>query len=199
MDVIGTLLTAAGAFAATNLDALVVLAILFLSHRAAEVPKTWKIWAGQYLGLGAIVAVSILAALGLAAVPLQWVGLLGLVPVTLGVRGLVRIAQADTGRAPAAAASLASVAAMTLANGGDNVAVYVPLFRGMDEQSGLLTVVAFAALVAVWCTAASWLTTHPKVIDALGRWGHWAVPVLYMAVGAAIMARSGVFSLLMPG
>lgn len=194
-----TLLTAAGAFAATNLDALMVLAILFLAHRAADVPKTWKIWAGQYLGLGAIVAVSVLAALGLAAVPFQWVGLLGLVPVALGVRGLVRIAQPDTVRGPAATASLASVAAMALANGGDNIAVYVPLFHGMDGQSGLLTVAVFAVLIAVWCTAASWLTMHPKVIEALGRWGHWAVPVLYIAIGATIVVRSGVFALLIPG
>ncbi len=198
MDLTGTMLTAAGAFAATNLDNLALLAILFLSHRTLDVPNTWKIWTGQYLGLGGIVVVSVLAAMGLAAVLLQWIAVLGLLPLALGVSRLIRSAQPVTEQVPVAAASLASITAMTLANGGDNVSVYIPLFRSMDVQSVLLTVAAFAVLLGVWCTAASWLTKHPKIINALRRCSHWAVPVVYVLMGVAIMARSGVLTLPMP-
>jgi cadmium resistance protein CadD (predicted permease) len=76
---------AIGVFAATNVDDLVVLTVLFLACRAEGQPKAWQIWAGQYVGIAALVAASGAAALGLAIVPESWVGLLGLVPVALGV------------------------------------------------------------------------------------------------------------------
>lgn len=76
-------------FAGTNVDDLVVLTVLFLSARATGRPRPWQIWSGQYAGIAVLVVVSALAALGLAAVPDRWVGLLGLVPIALGVKGLV--------------------------------------------------------------------------------------------------------------
>lgn len=196
MNMTGTLLTAAGAFAATNLDDLVVLAILFLSNRSLEIPNTWKIWTGQYLGLGGIVALSILATLGLTTIPLAWIGMLGVVPLALGIRGLIRIARPAAEKVAVEATSLGSIAAMILANGGDNVSVYVPLFRAMDVWSELLTMMVFVVLIGVWCTAASWLTRHPKIIGALRRWGHWAVPMVYVTIGVMILVRSGAFVLL---
>ncbi|MEU8248855.1 cadmium resistance transporter [Nonomuraea sp. NPDC048916] len=90
MDTIAvTLATAAGVFAGTNVDDLIVLTVLSLSSRAHGVPRPWRIWAGQYAGIGALVAVSAVAALGLSIVPDQWAGLLGLIPFALGLRGLV--------------------------------------------------------------------------------------------------------------
>lgn len=89
-DLGGTLLAAVGVFAGTNVDDIIVLTVLFLSARAAGKPKRWEIWIGQYLGIGALVAISAMAALGLTLVPDRWVGLVGLIPFVLGVMGLVR-------------------------------------------------------------------------------------------------------------
>ena len=88
-DLLGTVVTAAGVFAGTNVDDLLVLTVLFLAARASGRPRPWQIWAGQYAGIGVLVLVSVLAALGLTLVPDRWVGLLGLVPIALGVRGLI--------------------------------------------------------------------------------------------------------------
>ncbi|PRY30119.1 cadmium resistance transporter [Pseudosporangium ferrugineum] len=82
-------LAAAGIFAGTNVDDLIVLTVLFLAARATGRPPAWQVWVGQYAGIAALVAVSGLAAVGLTIVPDPWTGLLGLVPVALGVRGLI--------------------------------------------------------------------------------------------------------------
>lgn len=84
-DLIGTGVAAAGVFAGTDVDDLVVLTVLFLTARATGRPRPWQIWVGQYLGIGVLVTVSALAALGPTLVPDRWVGLLGLVPLGLGV------------------------------------------------------------------------------------------------------------------
>ncbi|MFG1860248.1 cadmium resistance transporter [Microbispora bryophytorum] len=91
-----TLGTAFAVFAGTNVDDVVILTVLFLSARAKGWPHPWPIVTGQYAGIAALVLVSGVAALGLAVIPDQWVGLLGLVPLALGVRGLHRHLAVDT-------------------------------------------------------------------------------------------------------
>jgi cadmium resistance transport/sequestration family protein len=193
--VVGTVLAAAGVFAGTNIDDLIVLMLLSLSSRAAGKPKPWQIWAGQYLGIGALVAVSAVAALGLTIVPDDWVGLLGLVPLGLGVWGVVRArcARGVDGRVtPAVATGLVSIAGIAIANGADNIAVYTPTFRTIGMTASLITVAVFAVGVAVWCLAGSLLGSHKTVIRLVERWGHWIVPLVFITIGVVIMVSSGV-------
>jgi cadmium resistance transport/sequestration family protein len=196
-DLAGTVATAVGVFAGTNVDDLIVLTVLFLSSRASGKPARWQIWVGQYAGIGTLVAVSAAAALGLTIVPDRWVGLLGIVPFALGVRAMVRSIRAqrsgDTADSAGVVASTAlSVAAVTVANGADNIAVYTPMFRTIGPVDSLVTVVVFALLTALWCAAGGWLGGHRRVIAAIGRYGRWLVPTVFMAIGAVIVLESGV-------
>jgi cadmium resistance protein CadD (predicted permease) len=194
-DLAGTVATAVAVFAGTNVDDLLVLTVLFLSARAAGRPRPWQVWAGQYTGIAALVAVSALAALGLAVVPDRWVGLLGLVPFALGAAGLLAAIRARGGGdppAPVAATGVAAIAGVTIANGADNLSVYTPLLRTIGPSASAVTVAVFAALVAVWCAAGSWLGSHRRVVDVVGRFGHWIVPAVFMLVGAVIVARMAV-------
>jgi cadmium resistance transport/sequestration family protein len=186
--------TAVTLFAGTNVDDLLVLTVLFLSSRATGRPRSWQIWVGQSLGIGTLVAVSIVAALGLTIVPDRWVGLLGLVPFALGVRGLLR---AQDSESAVVATGVLSVAAVTIANGADNIAVYTPVFRTIDVDTSVVTVAVFAVLVVVWCLAGSWLGSHRRVVTVIERWGHWIVPVVFMLIGAVIVVESGVIGRLL--
>jgi cadmium resistance protein CadD (predicted permease) len=194
-DLFGTIVTAIGVFAGTNVDDLIVLTVLFLSARAAGKPRPWQIWAGQYSGITVLVAVSAVAALGLTIVPDEWVGLLGLVPFALGVTGLVAAIRSrgdNEPPAPAVAPGVLSVAGVTIANGADNISVYTPLLRTIGAADSLITVAVFAAGVAVWCLAGSWLGSHRRVIAVVQRFGHWIVPGVFMLIGAVIINESGV-------
>jgi cadmium resistance protein CadD (predicted permease) len=193
-----TILAALAVFAGTNLDDIVVLTLLFLSARASGLPRPWQIWVGQYLGIGVLISVSASAALGLTIVPDIWVGLLGAVPLALGLRGLIsaiRTGAKDQQTPPAT--GLVSVAAVTIANGSDSVSVYTPLFRTSGVSSSLVTIAVFAPLVTVCCLAASWLGSHPRVIAMIRRFGHWIVPGVFILVGAVILVGSGVLARLL--
>ncbi len=184
MPVSETIGTAAAVFTGTNVDDIVILTVLFLAARAGGVPRPWQIVAGQYAGIAVLVVVSAVAALGLAVVPDRWVGLLGLVPFGMGVRGLFK---KDDEAAPVASGTF-SIAGVTIANGADNISVYTPMFRTIGLASSLVTIAVFAALVAVWCVAASWLGSHKKIIELVERSGRWLVPVVFMVIGAVILA-----------
>ena len=196
MDGIGaTIATAAGLFAGTNVDDIIVLAVLFVSARARGAPRPWQVWAGQYAGFTVLIAVSAIAALGLTIIPDTWAGLLGLIPFLLGARGLLQSARAHRTSAQvsaAPAAGLWSVAMLTIGNGSDNLAVYPPVLRTIGTGPAITTLVVFAAGVALWCLAGSWLSSHKKVIDLIERCGHWIVPAVFMTIGVIIIAGSGI-------
>jgi cadmium resistance protein CadD (predicted permease) len=189
--------TAVGLFAGTNIDDMVVLTVLNASSRAVGRPRRWHIWAGQYAGIAALVTVSLAAARGLTLIPERWIWLLGLLPFSLGLRKLVIAIRAHRsgGQATVAAATgLPGVAGITIANGGDNLAAYTPVFATISGGAIAVTLVVFAAGVAVWCLAGSWLVSHHRVTEAIRRWGHWIIPAVYLLIGLYIFQKAGALS-----
>jgi len=194
--VLSTIAAAAGLFVATNIDDIVVLTVLFaVAARGTSRLRGWQIVAGQYLGLVTLIAVSFLAALGLTIVPDEWVGLLGLIPLAIGVLALVRTlrGQDDDDEAESAlkAVGLLGVAGITIANGGDNIAIYTPVFRTMSTTDALVTIVVFLVLLALWCLLARAIGTNEKVTEALEKVEHWLVPVVFIGLGVFILVESG--------
>ena len=197
----GTVLATAGTalalFAATNLDDMMVLAVLSASARAGGRPRRWEIWAGQYAGTAVLVLVSVAAGRGLTLIPEDRIWLLGLLPLGLGIARLATALrdrrhgrQADI----AVARGLPGVTAVTIANGGDNIAAYTPVFATISGGAAIITVAVFAVGVAVWCLTGWWLVSHHRITGALVRWGHWIVPAVYILIGLYIFAKAGVFT-----
>jgi cadmium resistance protein CadD (predicted permease) len=190
-----TVATASALFVGTNLDDMIVLAVLNASSRAAGRPKAWQIWSGQYVGTALLVGVSMLAAVGLTLLPENRTWLLGLVPLGLGVYKLfvaVRARKSGGRASPAVATGLVGVTAVTLASGGDNVAAYTPVFRTSSAGEIAVTLIVFAFGVALWCAAGSWLVSHRKVTYTVERWGHWIVPAVFVLIGLYIFYKGGV-------
>ena len=190
---ITTIAAAVAMFAGTNIDDIVVLTVLFVASASQGRPRAWQIVAGQYAGLITLVAISVVAALGLVIVPEDWVGLLGLLPLSLGVWGLIRgLRSGDEDEAPVVATGMVGVAAITIANGADNIAVYTPVFRTLGAPQTAVTIAVFLICVGIWCYAGRLLGTRRKVVDTLERVEHWLVPVGFIVLGAIILLESGV-------
>jgi cadmium resistance protein CadD (predicted permease) len=192
--VVPAIVTAFAMFAATNIDDAVVLVVLNVASQAGGVPKRWQIWAGQYLGFSVIVLVAFLAALGLRVVPVEWVGLMGLIPLLLGIRGLLNLIRTrrDSDQVPPVMATgLFSVVAITVSNGGDNIALYTPVFRIIGVADAALTLAVFAVCTALWCLAGQLAVSHQRVVEMLQRSSRWLVPVVFVVLGFYIIGRSG--------
>jgi len=145
------LVAALVAFAATTIDDLIIVTALFTASRASGWPRPVTIIAGQYIGFGAIIGVSLAAAAGLRVVPDRWVGLLGFVPIAFGICGLWRLRCSDENSRPPLASTATGIAAITFANGADNIGVFTPLFRSLHPTGAVLTALGFLALVGAWC------------------------------------------------
>lgn len=195
---IETVATASVAFAATNVDDIVVLSVLFA--RRDDRFRTRHIVTGQFLGFAVLVVASLLASVGLLALPDEAIGVLGLVPIALGLRGLwlARRAGADEDvPAERQVMTTTGVAGITIANGADNIAIYAPLFATVGTGGTGITLVVFAVLVAAWCLAGGLIGSRPPVVRAVDWAGHYAIPFVLIALGIFIVAESGLVGALL--
>jgi cadmium resistance protein CadD (predicted permease) len=195
----GIVAAAAGLFAITNVDDIVVLSLFF--GRSAGLPGAARsIVAGQYLGFAALLAVTVAAARGAAFLPGSAIAYLGLLPLALGIRAawqawagrrdgddeLERARGRDTPRA-------LEVAAVTFANGSDDIGAYLPVFARAGIAGTTVYVTVFLVLVGVWCAAGRFFATRPAVAAVLGRWGDILHPLVLIALGLLILIQGGAF------
>lgn len=191
-------------FATTNVDDVFVLLGFFSDPKFH--PR--QIVIGQYLGIAVLYGVSVLASLLALVVPAAYIGLLGLAPIYLGARSLYSVWRGDDndadesdGHRKAASRStgnILTVATVTIANGGDNISIYTPLFATRPAIDIAVIGLVFTVLTAVWCRAGHWLVHHPALGAPLRRYGHRVVPYVLIGLGLFILYEANTFSLL-PG
>jgi cadmium resistance protein CadD (predicted permease) len=185
-------------FVSTNIDDIVLLSVFFADRRLA--PR--NIVAGQFLGIGALVAVSIVAGLAALTVPQRWIALLGLIPLLLGLRELWKLrggqdADDDDDDAELveqsakiaerrALSQVLAVTGVTIANGGDNLAVYIPVFAN-DVAAIPAYVVIFTILTGVLCVAGHALINNALLGERVRRYGHILLPVVLIALGVWLL------------
>ena len=187
------------AFISTDIDDLFLLAAFFADTRLHRP----SIVIGQYLGIGALVLVSAMAALLALTIPEGWIALLGLAPLLMGFAKLraLRVGAADTPGAGDARRvqeqehtaerrlgwPVLAVASVTVANGGDNVAVYIPLFATAFDAIATYAL-TFAAMTGVWCVIGYLLVNNNVLGSAIRRYGRVILPVVLIALGLYILS-----------
>lgn len=157
MDFLAIIGIGVAAFAATDIDDLFVL-MLFFSYPTYKAPQ---VITGQYLGIGVLVSVGIVGSLIALVVPATIVGLMGLLPITIGIKKLLDLRKHEDNEMPKNLQSNRSsylrfltVAGETIANGGDNIGIYVPLFASSSTLAEIITLVAiiFGGHSSLVCT-----------------------------------------------
>ena len=124
----------------------------------------------------------------LTPIPLPWVGLLCLAPWALAWHAW-RHRTKEPGEVYRRGALTTFV--MTLALGGDNLAVWIPLLRANGFFYGFVTVAVFAIMEFLFLVTARAVTAHPRVV----AWGTKHVPSflpwLYFGLGVLILIECG--------
>jgi cadmium resistance protein CadD (predicted permease) len=191
---------AAAAFVGTNIDNTVVTTALVAG---APPDRAHRIAVGQVIGFAILVAVAAGAAALLFEFSPAVVGLLGLVPLSIGIRGLVglrspggRDAAGNKAAQRAVGRTLTAAALVTIGAGGDNLAAYIPLFR----VGGATKLLAIAIVFVVGEVVVTLLVLagggHPKLRGVMTRLGAVAAPVLLCGIGVLVMLEARTFSLL---
>ncbi len=146
--------------------------------------------------MAAIIALSLLGSLIGLIVPGVWLGLLGLLPIAIGLGQLLRRRGGGLTAAPTLRpASAATVALVTLANGGDNLSLYIPLFSVHGAGEVAFFCVAFLGLTALWCGVALRLARRGTGLLRLApRWTNLVLPYAMIALGGYILAKTDALS-----
>ena len=143
------------AFATTNIDDIFILLVLFSQVRTEVIRKEGRavreklreklyIVIGQYLGFSMIIFLSIIGSLSSFFIPVSWIGLLGFVPIYMGVKGLLSLRSYKSNEViDNVTVSLFKVASITLANGADNISIYIPMFASQTLETNIVTLVIF--------------------------------------------------------
>lgn len=187
MEGLATVGLAVGLFTATNLDDAFLLVAWFLSGQRVRV-----IVAGQYAGIGLLVAASLVAAFAVESVAPDAVRYLGLLPIAIGIRRLVGLARGERGESGAVdpGRGLVAVAATTVANGSDNLGVYPPVLATLSIPELSVVVAVFAVMTGLWCMLAYGLVSHPAAGPPLRRYSRYVVPIVLIGIGASVLLGS---------
>lgn len=196
MEIISVLVIAIVLFVSTNIDDIFVLLSFFADPRY----KARHIVLGQYLGIATLVIVSVVASLVSLVLPPAYVGFLGLLPIAIGSKKLFALWQGQDSAGDdvhtANAGNVLAVAAVTIANGGDNIGIYTPVFATSSALTIAAIILVFAIMVAVWLAFAHWLMNHPVWGSPIRKFGHVMTPLVLIAVGIFVLHEADSFSLL---
>ena len=197
MTTLSWMLQAVGLFVVTNIDDIIVLS-LFYAQGAGLPGTTRKILLGQYLGFGGILLTAVAVALSARALlPESLIAYFGLLPLLLGLRAAWNAwrNRDDDDDDQVGGLSILTIAAVTFANGGDNIGVYVPVFLRAGPAGTAVFCAVFLLLVAVLILAARYVTTRPPVARLLERWESVLFPLVLIVLGIVILVEGGAFGL----
>ncbi|KAI0147579.1 cadmium resistance transporter-domain-containing protein [Xylariaceae sp. FL1272] len=187
--------TAAVSFAITNIDDAFLLITFFAESARSKTFTPFKIILGQFIGFTIIVAISLIG-FGLSlAVPSEPIGFVGLVPILLGVWNLLNLLfpadeeEPENLRAGGLKAVL-KVSLITIANGGDNIGTYIPLFSQAEGAEIAIYVVVFYVLLSVWCLVAFLVARQRHVLALAQKYVGVLLPFLYIGLGVYIVVKS---------
>jgi cadmium resistance protein CadD (predicted permease) len=200
-------LLAIAAYAATNIDNLFVL-LAFLAEAGGQ---RQRVIFGQFAGSLALIVGAILLAALLTQLPTGYVGLLGILPIGVGLnkawtrfrpgnadpetepRSMARTGEpavATTSATAGAGSSWWTVACVAVANGSDNIAVYVPLYASHSHSEGMFISLVFVAMIGIWCAGAVWLVAHPLLGAPIRRYGTALLPLILLIIGVSVIAQN---------
>ena len=192
-----TIISAIGVYISTSIDYLIILIILFA--QLSQNKQKWHIYAGKYLGTGLLVGASLVAAYVVNFVPEAWmVGLLGLIPIYLGIRFAIvgegeeeeeeiieRFEQSKANQL------FWTVTLLTIASGGDNLGIYIPYFASLDWSQTLVALLVFAIGIIIFCELSRVLSSMPLISETIEKYERMVVPLVFITLGLYIMYENG--------
>lgn len=180
-NLIGDIGLAAVAFALTNIDDLLILSFYFANTSS----NRNSIVFGQYVGVFALVLISLSGFVIGKFVDPAWLRFLGFIPIALGIKQLITLfnKQSDDDSEIKSGQRFWGIALVTIANGGDNIGVYTPLFAKLTLQQLIVYLLVFSIMIAVWCAFAFYLVKHPVLKSAFTKYGHIALPMFLILLG----------------
>ena len=188
-------------YSGTAVDLLIILMLFFAKRKSRK--DIINIYLGQFLGSVSLIFLSLLFAFVLNYIPSKEIlGLLGLIPIFLGLKVLLLgdsdgEAIAKDGLRKDNKNLIFLVAMITFAScGADNIGVFVPYFTTLNLANLIVTLLTFLVMIYLLVFSAQKLAQVPSVGETLGKYSRWFIAVVYLGLGMYILIENNSFDML---
>ncbi|HGD4140023.1 TPA: CadD family cadmium resistance transporter [Streptococcus agalactiae] len=187
-------------YSGTAVDLLIILMLFFAKRKSRK--DIINIYLGQFLGSVSLIFLSLLFAFVLNYIPSKEIlGLLGLIPIFLGLKVLLLgdsdgEAIAKDGLRKDNKNLIFLVAMITFAScGADNIGVFVPYFTTLNLANLIVTLLTFLVMIYLLVFSAQKLAQVPSVGETLEKYSRWFT-VVYLGLGMYILIENNSFDML---
>ncbi len=188
-------------YSGTAVDLLIILLLFFAKRKSRK--DIINIYLGQFLGSVSLIFLSLLFAFVLNYIPSKEIlGLLGLIPIFLGLKVLLLgdsdgEAIAKDGLRKDNKNLIFLVAMITFAScGADNIGVFVPYFTTLNLANLIVTLLTFLVMIYLLVFSAQKLAQVPSVGETLEKYSRWFIAVVYLGLGMYILIENNSFDML---
>ena len=188
-------------YSGTAVDLLIILMLFFAKRKSRK--DIINIYLGQFLGSVSLILLSLLFAFVLNYIPSKEIlGLLGLIPIFLGLKVLLLgdsdgEAIAKDGLRKDNKNLIFLVAMITFAScGADNIGVFVPYFTTLNLANLIVALLTFLVMIYLLVFSAQKLAQVPSVGETLEKYSRWFVAVVYLGLGIYILIENNSFDML---
>ena len=188
-------------YSGTAVDLLIILMLFFAKRKSRK--DIINIYLGQFLGSVSLIFLSLLFAFVLNYIPSKEIlGLLGLIPIFLGLKVLLLgdsdgEAIAKDGLRKDNKNLIFLVAMITFAScGADNIGVFVPYFTTLNLANLIVTLLTFLVMIYLLVFSAQKLAQVPSVGETLEKYSRWFIAGVYLGLGIYILIENNVFDML---
>ena len=188
-------------YSGTAVDLLIILMLFFAKRKSRK--DIINIYLGQFLGSVSLILLSLLFAFVLNYIPSKEIlGLLGLIPIFLGLKVLLLgdsdgEAIAKDGLRKDNKNLVFLVAMITFAScGADNIGVFVPYFITLNLANLIVTLLTFLVMIYLLVFSAQKLAQVPSVGETLEKYSRWFIAVVNLGLGMYILIENNSFDML---
>ena len=188
-------------YSGTAVDLLIILMLFFAKRKSRK--DIINIYLGQFLGSVSLILLSLLFAFVLNYIPSKEIlGLLGLIPIFLGLKVLLLgdsdgEAIAKDGLRKDNKNLIFLVAMITFAScGADNIGVFVPYFTTLNLANLIVTLLTFLVMIYLLVFSAQKLAQVPSIGETLEKYSRWFIAVVYLGLGIYILIENNSFNML---
>ena len=188
-------------YSGTAVDLLIILMLFFAKRKSRK--DIINIYLGQFLGSVSLILLSLLFAFVLNYIPSKEIlGLLGLIPIFLGLKVLLLgdsdgEAIAKDGLRKDNKNLIFLVAMITFAScGADNIGVFVPYFTTLNLANLIVALLTFLVMIYLLVFSAQKLAQVPSVGETLEKYSRWFIAVVYLGLGIYILIENNSFDML---
>lgn len=188
-------------YSGTAVDLLIILMLFFAKRKSRK--DIINIYLGQFLGSVSLIFLSLLFAFVLNYIPSKEIlGLLGLIPIFLGLKVLLLgdsdgEAIAKDGLRKDDKNLIFLVAMITFAScGADNIGVFVPYFTTLNLANLIVTLLTFLVMIYLLVFSAQKLAQVPSVGETLEKYSRWFIAAVYLGLGMYILIENNSFDML---